>query len=116
MDSPQAPARLVARGGVDGSEDPTEFDGRVDQASTAKTRKPPVVGATGGEVLQGLRHSSGFGALALGGRSSRLRVNARVLLPPGVRVDVQHVAVLDEAVHQGRDARGTREDSAPLFE
>jgi hypothetical protein len=39
-----------------------------------------------------------------------------MLLPPGVGVDVDGVAVLCEAVDEGHDTRGAGEDSAPLLE
>ena len=50
-------------------------------------------------------------------RSGRLgREFQRELLPVGVGVDVQDMAVLDEAVDQRADARGPREEGAPLLE
>ena len=39
-----------------------------------------------------------------------------LLLPPGIGLDIEHVAVLDEAVHEGRDACGTGKHRPPLLE
>lgn len=50
-------------------------------------------------------------------RGRQLGVTAeRVLLPPRVRIDIDDVAVLREAVDERDDACGTRKHAAPLLE
>jgi hypothetical protein len=53
---------------------------------------------------------------ALGTAAVAAITGQRVLLPPGVGVDVDDVTVLREAVDERDDARGAREHGAPLLE
>jgi hypothetical protein len=49
------------------------------------------------------------------GRSRRWWRLLGAFVPPGVGVDVDDVAALDETVDEGADTGGAREDGAPVY-
>ena len=65
--------------------------------------------------VERLRLKAGSGSFATPGSGGLMAVKG-VLFTPGVGVDVDGVAVLSKAVHQGDDAGGAGKDGAPLFE
>jgi len=56
------------------------------------------------------------GSLVRVRRSVLVASARRVLLSPGIRVDVDDVTVLSEAVDEGAEAEGVVEHGAPLLE
>ena len=82
-----------------------------------------TVEVEGGRRCDGPGQREGAGAAAEGStvRSAFLGARlsfgsgGRLLVAPGLGVDVDDVAVLGEAVDEGDDAGGTREDGVPLL-
>src|SRR5262249_49453024 len=126
---------------VDGGKDPSKFDGRVEVGNGSRIRRKSPRGAGVASKIDGSwlpfrsgRHvGSEFGGFCLSFTASlgstptagiRSAVSPAVaalaskgvLLPPGIGVDINDVAVLREAVHEGDHACRAREHGAPLLE